>query len=356
MTCEQAQQSIALAVYGELPDEDRHLLAQHMLMCEACRSEYDAVEGLQRAMALNPQEEPSANMLAQARLRLEEALDAIPQGGLLVRMGRRFRLSLVRLSGAPVMASALLVFGLAAGGYGGFRVGAQKRHEQRSRMILKALPIRAATVAVAEGGMGTANAKEKTNTVNASNEANDSLTIDTAAAQIANVSQILSGPDSNRVEIHFNRLVPESISGDINDPYIRRLLLLGVVAPQNQMVRDSSVDLIARECARGGCNMGPDRRALMEALRYDSNPGIRLDALAGLEPYIAKDVHVRNAVLDAMLHDADPMVRVQAIELVAPIEADSSVRQVLHTVAAQDENPRIRDVSAQVLEQGPQVQ
>lgn len=350
MTCEQAQESIALAVYGELPDEERHLLAQHLLVCEACRTEYDAVEGLRRAMSLHPLDEPSANLLAEARLKLEEALDAVPQGGWLRRMGRRVRLGAVRLSSAPVMASALLVFGLAAGGYGGFKLGAHKLHEKQSKMILRALPIRPAPVTIADGGVETSNGRSE------STEPNDSLMIDTAAAQIANVSQVLSSPNSDRVEIRFNRLVPESISGSVHDPYIRRLLLLGVVAPQNSMVRDMSVDLIARECAMGQCNAGPDRRALMEALRYDSNPGVRLDALAGLQPYIASDLHVRNAVLDAMLHDADPLVRVQAIELVAPIEADSSVRQVLHTVAEQDENPKIRDVSEQILQQGPPVQ
>lgn len=350
MTCEQAQESIALAVYGELPDPDRHLLAQHLLTCEACRAEYDAVEGLRKAMSLHPQEEPSANLMAQARLRLEDALDRVPQGGWLLRLGRRFRLGVVRLSGAPVMASALLVLGLAAGGFGGFKLGAHKLQEQQSKMILRALPIRSAAVAISDGSVREAGGKRVLS------EPNDSLMIDTAAAQIGNVSQILSSPNSDRVEIRFNRLVPESIAGSVNDPYIRRLLLLGVVAPQNSMVRDMSVDLIARECARGRCSEGADRRALMEALRYDSDPGVRMDALAGLQPYIATDVHVRNAVLDAMLHDADPIVRVQAIELVAPIEADSSVRQVLHTVAAQDENPQIRDVSEQVLQQEPPVQ
>lgn len=353
MTCDQAQENIALAVYGELPDEERHLLTQHLLKCEACRAEYAAMEELRRAMSPQTQEELSANLLAHARLSLDEALDAVPQGGLSARMGRRFRLGLVRLSGAPVMASALLVFGLAAGGYGGYMISAHKVHDQRSKMILKALPIRPVPVAIADGSVESASARHK---ADAPNEPNDSLMIDTSAAQIANVSQILSTPDSDRVEIRFNRLVPESISGKVSDPYIRRLLLLGVVAPQNQMVRDASVDLIARECATGRCKQGPDRRALMEALRYDGNPGIRLDALAGLQPYITSDVHVRNAVLDAMLHDADPVVRMQAIELVAPIEADSSVRQVLHTVAAQDENPRIRDVSEQVLQQEPPVQ
>ena len=39
MTCEQAQERIALAIYGELPDDERHALNQHLGNCEACRAE-----------------------------------------------------------------------------------------------------------------------------------------------------------------------------------------------------------------------------------------------------------------------------------------------------------------------------
>jgi hypothetical protein len=38
------------------------------------------------------------------------------------------------------------------------------------------------------------------------------------------------------------------------------------------------------------------------------------------------------------------------------VQADSSVREVLHTIAAQDDNPQIRDVSQQVLNQVQQIQ
>jgi hypothetical protein len=37
--------------------------------------------------------------------------------------------------------------------------------------------------------------------------------------------------------------------------------------------------------------------------------------------------------------------------LLTPVEADSSVRDVLHTVATRDDNPQIRNVSRQYLEQ-----
>lgn len=347
MTCDEAQQSIALAVYGELPDEERHLLTQHLVVCEDCREEYEAVEGLRKAMLLHPLEEPSANLMARARMGLEDALDAVPEDGWWVRIGRRVRLDMVRVGSAPVMASALLVLGLAAGGYGGYRLGAHKLRQQQARMILRSLPIQAAkTVPTRPNASQTVNASE----------IEDASGIDPARAQIASVSQILHDPDSNQVEVRFNRLVPESVEGSINDPDIRRLLLLGVESPQNPMVRDDSVNLLARQCQQGRCKEGAIRRALMEALRYDRDPGVRLNALAGLQPYIGDDIQVRDAVLDSLLHDADPIVRIQAMQLLEPVEADSSVRQVLQTVSMEDENPQIRNVSLQLLQEEPQVQ
>ncbi len=347
MTCEQAQQSIALAVYGELPDEERHLLTQHLVACEACREEYEAVDGLRKAMLLHPLDEPSANLMARARLGLEEALDAVPEDGWWMRVGRRVRLDAARLGSVPVMASALLVLGLAAGGYGGYRLGVHKLRREQARMILRSLPIQTVKSVPAQ-----ANAARAEN----ASAVEDARGIDPATAQIASVSQILHDPNSDEVEVRFNRLVPESVEGSIHDPDIRRLLLLGVESPQNPMVRDDSVDLLARECEQGRCKEGAIRRALMEALRYDRDPGVRMNALAGLEPYITNDIQVRNAVLDTLLHDADPIVRIQAMQLLVPVEADSSVRQVLQTVSMEDENPQIRDVSQQLLQEEPQVQ
>jgi hypothetical protein len=83
---------------------------------------------------------------------------------------------------------------------------------------------------------------------------------------------------------------------------------------------------------------------------------VRLKALEGLQPYVADDLRVRDTVLESLMKDPDPRVRTQAIGLLEPVQADSSVREVLHTVAARDDNPEIRSASRQVLDQIPQVQ
>jgi HEAT repeat protein len=135
------------------------------------------------------------------------------------------------------------------------------------------------------------------------------------------------------------------------------LLLLGAHNPGNLAVHDDSVDLLAQECHNGHqCDGAPIRNALMVALRYDKNAQVRGKALAGLEPYIAADTRVRDAILEALLKDPDPGIRSQAISLLAPVEADSSVRDVLETVASQDDNPRIRNASREFLERVSQIQ
>ena len=65
---------------------------------------------------------------------------------------------------------------------------------------------------------------------------------------------------------------------------------------------------------------------------------------------------MRDGILEALLSDRDVAVRLRAIELLKPVEADSSVRQVLQTVSAEDDNPHIRTVSQKVLAASLQIQ
>jgi hypothetical protein len=327
MNCQMAQEDIVLAVYGELPDDRAHQLEQHLAQCERCRQEMEAVSGLQKALSVLPVGEPSPSLLARTRLRLDEALDGLPHAGFLLRRWQSFCRGFGRLQSAPVMASALLLVGLGAGGWGGYRAGVHA----------------AAVPAPANAEDASANAP--------------TVMPDLDESQIAGVSSITLEPNTENVEVRFNRVVPETAFGTLDDPQIRELLLLAARNADNPDVHADSVDLLAQECRAGHqCTGGPIRNALMVALRYDKNAKVRSKALAGLEPYIAIDTRVRDAVLEALLNDPDPDIRSQAIGLLAPVDADSSVREVLQTVALQDQNPHIRTVSKEFLERVSQIQ
>jgi hypothetical protein len=324
MNCELAHERIVTGAYGELPDEQTHELERHMAGCPDCHREREELLALKVLANAHPVMEPAANLVARSRLKLEEALDALPPRRWYERLGQRMMNNFASLQAAPVAACLLLVAGAGAGSLGGYEF-AQNRAAHT-----------AAAGATSQAPIGQAQA---------------------GPAEIANISSIVRQPNSEMVEVRYNQVVPQRMEGSLDDPAIRQLLMLASEDSASAGVRDDSVGLLAAECRAGhGCQAAGIRDALMVALRYDKNEGVREKALQGLEPYVAEDVRVRDAVLEALMNDGDPRIRTAAINILEPVEADTSVRQVLHTVANSDQNPQIRTVSRQVLSRVPEIQ
>jgi hypothetical protein len=329
MNCELAHERIVLAAYGELPDDQVHELDRHLTSCADCQAEREQLFALQTLAALHPVVEPPANLIARSRLRLEEALDAIPPKRWFERVGEHFFNSVARLQSAPVAAALLLIAGMGAGSLGGYEFA--QAH---------------AAHAAARNPQAAASA----NTQSAAPAA-------VSPAEVSSISSIVQQPNSDMVQVDYNELVPQHIQGSLDDPAIRQLLMLAAQDAASSGIRDNSIGLLAAECRAGhSCNAAGIRDALMVALRYDKNSAVREKALKGLEPYVSDDMRVRDAVLEALLNDSDPRIRTDAINILEPVEADTTVRQVLSTVAASDQNPQIRLVSRQVLRRAPETQ
>lgn len=327
MNCEVAHERIVAAAYGELPDEQQHELERHMKSCPDCTKEQEQLLALKVLADAYPVREPDANLVARSRLRLEEALDALPPARWYERLAQKMGRSLASLRAAPVAAALVLAVGAGAGYLGGYHL-AQMRAAQ------------AANAAQVASAVVPQDAVEQT-----------------APAQIANISSIVRQPDSGMVEVRYNQVVPQRMRGSLEDPAIRQLLMLASEDAASPGVRDHSVELLAAECRAGhSCKRAGICDALMVALRYDKSARVREKALEGLQPYVAEDMRVRDAVLDALLNDTDPQIRTEAINILEPVEADTSVRQVLYTVSTSDRNPQIRTVSRQVLSQVPEIQ
>jgi hypothetical protein len=331
MNCELAHERIMTGAYGELPDEQVHELERHMADCADCNREREELRALKVLADAYPVMEPAANLVARSRLRLEEALDAIPPKRWYERLGQRMMNNFASLQAAPVAACLLLVVGAGAGSLGGYEA-AQNRAAHRAQTGATAV---AASLSAA----------------------NDAARSQGAPAEIANISSIVRQPNSEMVEVRYNQVVPQRMQGSLDDPAIRQLLMLASENSASAGVRDDSVGLMAAECRAGhGCQAAGIRDALMVALRYDKNEGVREKALKGLESYVSVDVRVRDAVLEALLNDSDPRIRTEAINILEPVGADTSVQQVLHTVANSDQSPQIRTVSRQVLSRVPEIQ
>ncbi|MGI4828138.1 MAG: HEAT repeat domain-containing protein [Janthinobacterium lividum] len=321
--CEDWQGSIVLAQYGELPEEFQLPLEQHLATCEDCRREWNAHPAMNEVLALDPVVEPSPNLLAASRMRLDDALDAMPARSL----GQQFWANTFRwlgyVKGAPALTTLLLGIG--------FLGGNAVTHYQVAHT-----PVLPRPVIISRPGEGT----------------------------VASVSGIVQTPNSDRVQVDYNRLVPESVQGSLDDPEIRKLLLLGTQLATNREAHVDSVSLLADECRAGhacdgdvsGNASSGIRSALLARLRYDKSPAVRLKALDGLQPYIAQDEHVRDAVLETLMHDKSPDVRTEAVSMLSPVGADSSVRQALRTVSTEDANPAIRTASFQALQSASDIE
>jgi hypothetical protein len=329
MNCEVAHERIVAAAYGELADEQTHELERHMASCPECHKEREQTLALKVLMEAHPVMEPDANLIARSRLRLEEALDALPPMRWFERLSQRLMNSFASLQAAPVAACVLLLLGVGAGSLGGYRVAENRAASGMAAQTAQA-QVQPASVTTA----GTA-----------------------APAEIANISSITEQPNSHLVEVRYNQVVPQRIEGSLDDPAIRQLLMLASQNSASAGVRDNSVGLLAAECRAGhGCQAEGIRDALMVALRYDRNAGVREKAMKGLEPFVAQDQRVRDAMLEALLYDNDPKIRTAAINILQPVEGDTSVRQVLNSVANSDRSPYIRTVSRQVLDRVPEIQ
>jgi hypothetical protein len=319
MKCEKAQQDIVLVTYGELPDERMASLEQHLAECEECNRELKAMLAMHEALAYHPMLEPSPNLLAQSRMRLDEELDNIPPHGFLTRLRSNLYAWLGHIQSAPALITLLLGVGFLAGNFT-FRYQVARQPKLPSPVVF-------------------------TNTTNGA---------------IADISGIVQTPNSEIVQVTYNRVIPETVQGSLDDPAIRKLLLLGTKAAATNGVRTDSVALLANECRIGHhCIDGPGgdvRNGLLVSLRYDKNPAVRLAALEGLQPYVAEDQRVRDGVLDALANDPSERVRTRAVSLLQPVGSDSSVRRVMRTVSTTDENPYIRTVSNRVLQGSADIQ
>jgi hypothetical protein len=317
MNCELAQSRIVLYTYGELEDEFTPELEQHLAECPRCQHELRGMQALHDVMALTPVMEPSPNLVARARVALDEALDTMPSHSLSSRLlGTWFGwMGVVRA--APVLTALLVGVSFLGGGYVS-RYQAEHAPRPKTAVILSS----------AQSGA------------------------------VSSVSGIVQTPDSDLVQVSYNRVVPETIQGTMDDPQIKQLLMLATQNRADNNVRADSVSLLADKCRSGECGGAQDsvRNALMVSLRYDKSPAVRLKALEGLQPYVPNDSNVRDAVLETLMHDSSASVRTAAINLLQPVQADSSVREVMHTVSTQDQNPYIRNASRTLLQQVSAIQ
>jgi HEAT repeats/Putative zinc-finger len=310
MKCEWVRENITLHVYGELADDARHELEQHVARCADCAAELKAEQEFHALLSEDRAAEPTPNLLAASRMRLQEALETAEQSGFWHRLAFDPANWLREVRFSPALASAILILGFAGG------VGTSYR-------IFVHPP----------SGPGATPAP-------AANE-----------ASITGIRSITQEPGTNKIDIKYDTVSTLETQGSMNDQRIQQLLLFAAQNNYNSGVRMDSVDLLTQMKP----NVSQVREALVYALRYDTNPGVRLKALDGLGGFVKDDVRVRDVVLEALVNDSNPGVRTEALRLIDPVKADGSVRGVLMTLAAKDQSQYIKSQARMMLAQLPEI-
>jgi len=309
MKCEWVRENITLHVYGELADDARHELEQHIERCSDCAAELKAEQEFHDLLSHETAAEPSPNLVASSRMRLQEALETASQGGLWHRLAFDPTNWLRQVSFSPALASVILIFGFAGGVGTAYRVFA---HQPQT-------------------GPTTA-------------------TPSPAEASITGIRSITQDPGTNKINIKYDTVSTLETQGSMNDQRIQQLLLFAARNNYNSGVRMDSVDLLTQKP-----DVSQVRDALIYALRYDTNPGVRLKALDGLGSFVKDDVRVRDVVLEALVNDSNPGVRTEALRLIEPVKADGSVRGVLMALASKDQSQYIKSQARTMLAQLPEI-
>ena len=300
MNCEWVRDNITLYVYDELADDARHELEQHIHRCPGCTSELQAMRDFKEVAGTVPKLEVTPNLLASARMDLQEALEGVEQVGGWRRILFDPFAWLHQVQFSPALATVIFIVGFGGGLLTMYRTGIHT-------------PIQTP------------------------------VPVQTTHASISNVVDI--NRDANgQVQIQYNQMLPAKAEGSLDDEKIKDLLLVAVRDNVNSGVRMDSIDLLTKMKDDGRI-----REALIFALRYDTNPGVRLKAMEGIAPQVKTDIRVRNAVLEALLNDNNPGVRSGALRALETVKADTSVRAALQQLSKDDPNQYIRTESRRVL-------
>ena len=308
MNCEWVEKNLFLYAYDELPDDARYELEQHLSRCAECKEELAAMREFQGRLSTLAVQEPSPNLVASSRMRLQDALENAPQGNFWQRFAFDPVIWLRQMKFAPALAAIIFIAGFV-------------------------------------GGIGSAY-----QILNASRNSVQTGGASPAEASISGIRSVQRKPGTDQVSIKYDTVSTQEAQGSLNDQRIQQLLLFASRNNYNSGVRMDSINLLTQSQKDASA-----RDALAYALRYDSNPGVRLQALAGLGPYVQDDVRVRDVVLEALLNDSNPGIRMQALRLLEPCRADGSVRAVLQRLEGSDDNKFIRSQARIMLAQTNQI-
>jgi hypothetical protein len=302
VNCREVQTSLSLYLYGELDFAREETVESHLAQCAACQLSL-AREKEWHTLTNAQVHEPPLDLLAECRQQLRPALarESAAQARTVRgwwRWGNPFDISFTRWSGKVALASLLVFIGFAAARW-------------LDRGLLPG-----------------------------------PLTLNPSNAVIRDIQTDRSG----LVRIVFEQ--ERAVTGQIQDADVRSLLLSGL-HQADAGVRFYSVQLLNRETDAG--RMAEVRQALLDTVRNDPNPAVRLEAVDGLGRFSA-DPAALETLKFVLEHDENPGVRYRAIDALAPPDRALTItpvvtRTIQDVLLSSPDNDYVHARCSQILEQ-----
>jgi hypothetical protein len=274
MTCHDAQMRLSLYLYGELAFSEEEELEQHVSECAVCE------RALRREKAWHgnvnaEQADVPLDLLADCRGRLSAAIGSARSGrksGRWENWAASLGFSAPRWSMQIALASFLVFVGFGAARY----------------IDRNGLP----------GGFAL--------------NTEDMGVMNPSAARVRDIEPT----EDNRVRI----LVDEerAITGPADSDEIRRWLVAATTDMADPGIRMDSLEMLNGQAGKDV------RDALLNTIRRDGNPAVRLKAVQGLRRF-SDDPATREGLVYVLQHDDNPGVRSQAIDVLAPATGSASI-------------------------------
>ena len=306
---------IHLSLYGELSENEKKILEDHLDYCEECRLELEQQKYFLSMVSENQRYKVNDSFLNEARAQLRGAL----------RSGKSEDRSSFVLGDRILsfLSSPLkLAFSMAVILMAGFVLGGIFFSKQE--VILRT-----------------------------DNQTFYKASLDQSDTRITNLQFVDSDLSDGKIEFTFDAVKRVRLNGKVSDPEIQSILTYAMLNEQNPGSRLNSINLMETYG-----NILPDKEikdALITVVMTDENPGVRMEALKLISKF-NYDESLKQAYLYILLNDSSSALRI--ISLNALIQAAKNGHQLkkndielVMIQAKQDDNNYIRLKSKTLLEE-----
>jgi hypothetical protein len=169
-------------------------------------------------------------------------------------------------------------------------------------------------------------------------------------SQITNVRFLDRDIQTGTIEFTFETVMPMHVRGNINDESVQKVLARALVSNQNTGIRLRAVNMIGTQTEQkqnGTPGLDTEvKSALITALLYDRNLGVRKEALTVLKHYLPDQTIVR-AFLNVLANEKNTGLKIAAINSLDMTEYENQpvnreILEMFKQKAQSDDNNYIR--------------